>query len=63
MKVYDLGTTKASIESTSNGRFIVHVKDKDIVFKTMHATEADALREILSYCETDDDFLTEESEG
>lgn len=55
-KIYDFGTIKASIERTSSGCFEVHVKDGEFLFKTMHNTEAAALNEILSYCETDDDF-------
>lgn len=59
-KIYDLGTVKASIERTSSGYFEVHVKDRffygDHIWKTMHSTETEALNEILSYCETDDDF-------
>lgn len=55
-KIYDLGTIKASIERTSSGYFEVHVKQGDHVWKTMHSTETEALNEILSYCETDDDF-------
>ena len=54
MKYYDLGNIKASIERTDSGYFKVCVKDKDYIFHTMHSTEAEALREILSYCETDD---------
>ena len=55
MKIYDLGTIKATIERTASGYFEVHVKDGDHVWNTMHSTEAEALGEILSYCETDDE--------
>lgn len=55
MKTYDLGTIKASVTRTSSGYFEVYVKDRDNIFRTMHSTEVDALKEILSYCETDDD--------
>ena len=53
MKYYDLGNIKASIERTSSGYFEVYVKekDKDCIFYSVHSTEAEALREILSYCE------------
>ena len=55
MKIYDLDTIKASISRTSSGYFEVYVKDGGHIFKTIHSTEAEALGEILSYCETDDD--------
>ena len=61
MKTYDLGTIgdrswKASINRTSSGYFEVCVNDGKNVYNTIHSTEVEALREILSYCETDEEL-------
>lgn len=54
---FDLGCTMASIERTSSGYFKVTIKWHDTApVTTMHSTEVEALREILSYAEVSDDY-------
>ena len=55
MKSYNLGNVKASINRTSSGYFEVCINDGKYIYKTMHSTETEALYEILSYCEIDDE--------
>ena len=55
MKHFDLGDGwTASIQRTTSGYFKVVVNDSHESWETMHSTELEALREILSYCEEDE---------
>ena len=63
-KYYNLGGVVASIERTSSDYFkTVVVEDslegKKLVWEQMHSTEADALKEILSYAEIEEEDFNE----
>lgn len=70
MKYYDLGNIKASVEKTAERsetsaknvssvsvRYIVTIKDdeENITYKHVYRSEAEALKEILSYAEINKD--------
>ena len=54
-KIYDIGNIKAIIVKRSDGSFLVRVNYYGYFYDTSHSTELDALREILSYAEVDED--------
>lgn len=55
MKCFDLGCTMACIVKNTNGHYMVTVKWHDTEpVTTMHRTELEALREILSYTEVEE---------
>lgn len=56
-KYYEVGYHKASIERTSSGYFATDVKDisTGIHYENLFSNEVEALREILSYAEIDED--------
>ena len=65
-KYYDLFVTKASIDRTPSGKFLVTIKH-DVEWETtpvryIFTDEADALKEILSYAETNKDSFEMEEE-
>lgn len=66
IKYFDLGNFAASLEPTASGNFKIKVAIKSnsyetqiVVFETIHSTIEDALIEILSYAEVEEEDFNE----